>query len=309
MKNGKKARGSLSLEAVISATVFISVMFLLLTMVKMVLVMTVLNNAAVETAKVVATSGYPIALLNELQSEKLEEQAEKLSPTSLENSLKTGVSNTFVTGLFTGKMGAAAGSNAADMLKNLIGGAVAELSKEYIYQAKADLANSICSSVIKDYVEDCGLQIDQSKLMLRAIKIPETDGEFKVQHTEAMQLSESGSLAARPGEHFGADDVLISLEYPYEMALPFLPAFEVTLRSTAVERAWIHSTGVAPSRNEGIQLDNWLSKTVYIGSRGYSKCYHRANCITLSKGSTPLSLTSAKNQGYSPCGVCHPPTS
>ena len=62
----RHVRGSLTVEAIISVTMFISVMFLLLTMVKLVLMMTILNNATVEAAKVIATGAYPISILNEI---------------------------------------------------------------------------------------------------------------------------------------------------------------------------------------------------------------------------------------------------
>lgn len=45
--------------------------------------------------------------------------------------------------------------------------------------------------------------------------------------------------------------------------------------------------------------------TVYITKTG--KKYHRDGCRYLSKSKIPISLSSAKNEGYGPCSVCDPP--
>ncbi len=45
--------------------------------------------------------------------------------------------------------------------------------------------------------------------------------------------------------------------------------------------------------------------TVYITKTG-SK-YHTSSCRYLSKSKIPISLTTAKAQGYGPCSVCNPP--
>ncbi|GAI72946.1 unnamed protein product, partial [marine sediment metagenome] len=46
--------------------------------------------------------------------------------------------------------------------------------------------------------------------------------------------------------------------------------------------------------------------TVYITNTG--KKYHSLGCRYLSKGYIPISLTSAKERGYTPCSVCRPPS-
>lgn len=45
--------------------------------------------------------------------------------------------------------------------------------------------------------------------------------------------------------------------------------------------------------------------TVYITASG--KCYHVETCHSLSKSKTAISLKDAVDQGYRPCGNCHPP--
>lgn len=47
------------------------------------------------------------------------------------------------------------------------------------------------------------------------------------------------------------------------------------------------------------------SYTVYVTNTG--KKYHRAGCSYLKKSSNPMSLSSAKAAGYTPCSRCNPP--
>ena len=47
------------------------------------------------------------------------------------------------------------------------------------------------------------------------------------------------------------------------------------------------------------------ASTVYITQSG--KKYHVSGCKYLSKSKTAISLTDAKNRGYTPCSKCHPP--
>ena len=62
----KRKRGSLTVEAVIAFSVFISFMFMLLSMVKISLVKITLENAVSETAKYIASASYPIGMFNDI---------------------------------------------------------------------------------------------------------------------------------------------------------------------------------------------------------------------------------------------------
>lgn len=310
-------KGSLTVEAVISATVFISVMFLLLTMVKLVLMMTILNNATVETAKVIATAAYPISILNEQQA-GLEKSVESFQPENLEDSLSGTVEAGIVSELLGGNGGETLTGGGVELLKDLIEGAAVELGKNAAYTVKGEAVNYLCGQVISGYVENCGIYFDPEKLVLRAAKIPETDLEFQTLHTGEMSLSETGALSAKPASgptktdgDFNAEDVLISLEYPYEFALPFLPAISITLRSTSVEHAWLHGTSAAPKRTEGIDVSNILfgkETVVYVATGGHGTRYHKESCPTLWSSNSPMTLSAAKSQGLTACKVCDPPT-
>ena len=299
-----RKKGSLSVEAVISMTVFIGVMFLMLTLVKLVLVMTILNNATTEAAKTIASSGYIIGVLNEKQAD-VEKSVENIDPTNLADSAKGLGESTVVTELLggSGKNTLVGGGKSA--LLGILKGAAIELEGDKVYKIKGKAASAIVGNIVKGYIEDCGIPLDESKLMLRAVKIPETDREFKTLHAGNMPLSETGTLEAAPKTDFNKDDVLICLEYPCTIALPLIPSVTVTLRSTAVERAWLHGTGSGPARREGVDLTGMLDKYVYIGAKHKGTKYHQENCMTLWRGSEKIKLSDAKGK-YEPCAVCNP---
>lgn len=311
-----RKKGSLTVEAIISFTVFISVMFLLLTLVKLVLAMMILNNAAIETAKTIATGAYPISLVNELQ-EGLETKAEKATPQNLMESISGSFTPTGILNDLTGGNGKITGGRATEAVKEYIEGVGVGMVQELAYQLKGQAVNALAGKLIEGYVEDCGLPMDYERLTLRAIKLPQTDAEFKAVYSGALPLSESGTLQAAPSSEpdgtdgdFNAEDVLVCLEYDYQMALPFLPAFNLTLRSVSVEHAWIHGTGGgAAKRTEGIDISSfWNGKGYYVATGGYGKRYHLEGCsaLNLANGKKAVTHQEAINSGFTPCKICNP---
>lgn len=83
LKLRKNAKGALTVEACISFSFFICLFFLLLFFVKTVCIHMTLDHAVNETAKQIATSAYPVSILNE----KEEDFADKI-PTAEYWSLK-----------------------------------------------------------------------------------------------------------------------------------------------------------------------------------------------------------------------------
>ena len=71
---GKKDKGSLTIEAIISFTVFLMVSFLMLQLVKLTMISLVMNSCTQETAKQLATSSYPLVMVNDL----IDETGEKI---------------------------------------------------------------------------------------------------------------------------------------------------------------------------------------------------------------------------------------
>jgi hypothetical protein len=45
-------------------------------------------------------------------------------------------------------------------------------------------------------------------------------------------------------------------------------------------------------------------RVVYITNSG--KRYHRADCRTLKNSKIEITISEAKLQGFTPCGICHP---
>lgn len=311
----RKEKASLTVEAIISFTIFLTTMFLLLNIVKLVLLMTILNNATAETAKTVATASYPIAIINEMQAGQ-EKKIDNLEPENLEAALKGGVTNSVIADLMGGNGLSAVKGSGISAVKNLIEGFIVEKTRGIVYDLKGHAANYICGNILKSYLDDCGIKVDPALLILRVVKIPETEKEYDWYHSEAMNLSEKGELQAKPSTSssgtdgdFNADDVVICVEYPYKIALPFLPTIELTLRSVAIEHAWLHGTSSGPKRTEGIKIGDLLfagSKPVYVGSAGTGGRYHTENCPTLWRGSDRLSIAEAKNRGLTECKVCKP---
>lgn len=96
-----KHKGSLTVEAVIAFTTFLGVSFILLHLVKLVTLTMVLDNAAAETAKQIATAAYPIGMFNAVQG-KMESQAAENAPVSVEDGCKRVLGDTLES-LFSGK--------------------------------------------------------------------------------------------------------------------------------------------------------------------------------------------------------------
>ena len=281
--------------------------------------MIILNNATVETAKTIAGVGYPIAILNEFVEEKGESLIKQTEPSSLEASVKGAGVNSLLSGLMGGDAKKTMESSAANIVKKYIGGLAVDALDNMYYSLKGAGVNWLCGSIVKGFIDNCGLRIDESRLMLRAAKIPERDAEFKTMHGEALNLSESGSLTAQPSKEpngtdgdFNAADVLICLEYPYDISLPLIPTVTVTLRSVSVEHAWVNGTATGPKRTEGIYIEDLLfGEKVYRSGGGSGKCYHeREDCISLlrwkdSYKPVEITFSAAKSAGLKPCKICY----
>lgn len=61
----------------------------------------------------------------------------------------------------------------------------------------------------------------------------------------------------------------------------------------------------SPASSSYVANNTTQSVTVYVTNTGEK--YHRAGCSYLKKSSNPMSLSSAKAAGYTPCSRCNPP--
>lgn len=63
-------------------------------------------------------------------------------------------------------------------------------------------------------------------------------------------------------------------------------------------------TAPKPTAKAEPKQEQTTTRTVYITNTG--KKYHRSGCRYLSKSEKSISLSDAKNRGYTPCSVCKP---
>lgn len=307
-------KGSLTVEAVISFSVFIMAMFFLLTLVKLVLYMTILNNTATETAKTIAVGYYPLTYLDEKQT-AIEKKAEYLTIDNMGNVLMNTKASGYVMSALGGDAKTFAKSGATTIVKNVVESLLVKVFSDEFYNMKDQIVQWICAKLVDSYLDSSGLAFQTENVVLRIAKVPETSAEYSYMWGDSvMYLSDDQTLYATPSSNttgldgdFNAGDVVICIEYPYTISLPFIPSFSITLRSTAIEHAWLNSTASGPKRTEGINIEKLLSnKTVYIATGGYGKKYHTKDCWTIKGHSKAINLTEAQASGYTACKVCRP---
>lgn len=312
-----KRRGSLSVEATISFTVFIGVMFLLLNMIKLTLFMIILDNAAVETAKTIATVGYPIIFLNEAQS-GIEKKAEYLTGDKLSDTSGTGAFSDILGGSPEELQAMVQNGGVSDYVKNKLMSCGVNIVSGVAYTLKGAAIKGLVGWFVRNALDHASFDFDPRALYIRMAKIPVTEAEYKAIYTQPVSLSEKGTLKATPASsptgkdgNFNGEDVVICLEYPVKVIVPVFRGVKVTLRSVAVEHAWLHGVCDGPKRTEGINITDFLygdDVQVYVATGGYGKRYHATeNCMCLWKGSKrPMGRAAAIKDGFTPCKVCKP---
>lgn len=304
----KRQRGSLTVEAILSFTVFLMVSFLMLHLVKLTMLSVALQNAVSETAKQIATAAYPIVWVNGLQ-----EQAEDKTYEIAENGIP-----------MDELLGEDIGGAAEQFLLGTGGGDWQTVVQDFMQQGtdalwglfdtlKGELSVQLAAHLLDGYLETSGLPFDAGNVVLRVVKLPQTDGEFNRANyrLEGQKDDLEFIKASEPDgtdQHYNQDDVIICAEYSYRIALPLIPAVELTLRSTAVEHAWLTGCLIRTSRTEGLKLDGLQEAKVSVATGGYGKCYHRKDCYTLgnASGTEEISLKQAQERGLRPCKVCSP---
>ena len=228
----KKLNGSLTIEAVISFTIFLSFMFMLLTIVKFSLVRITLNAAASETAKQIATSAYPMSYLIEYENsvnEGADQYEEKMSLTeSISNEdLSNSVSELF--GINSEEV-----SNAVSTMTKVkdlfFGENSAEAGVSLVRDVFADLEGQACiavaGNIINDYIDNSVIPFNKDDTNLSIVKFPQS--EFAYEKTGHGQGYADMEL---DHDSYSAEDVVIGIEYKYNFAMPFLPSFEIKMRS------------------------------------------------------------------------------
>lgn len=316
MAINKKSRASLTIEAIIAFTCYLTFMFFLLNMVKMSMITIVVNGAANEAAKQIATAAYPLAMFNGAIEDGAEEAESLLGVDASESPLDAfSVNNPMdmVNAVMNGGTEAAVKHLSADIgsLAEYFTGVGMKDAFDIFYRGANELISrqtiKLVGSMMNSYIDDSGMPIDKSGIKVRIAKLPLPS-----------QLYESGinygsgaySDFKISKDDIEKDDVVIGIEYDYEINLPFLNKVSLKFRDAAVEKAWMTGCSSTPAANEGIDLDA-LSELItspkkffYVGSKGHSKCYHKKSCMTLYRGASPKLVTNV--DGLEPCKVCNP---
>lgn len=102
------------------------------------------------------------------------------------------------------------------------------------------------------------------------------------------------------------EDVVLELEYDFNINLPFWGKGVNIIRTAAIERAWLYGGNSNYTRSAERGLDKINdSEIVYITRTG--ERYHRSNCRYLRMSKGPITIREAKKAGYTPCQICKPP--
>lgn len=302
----KKIRGSLTVEAVISFAVFISFMFLLLSMVKISLIKITLDNAVTETAKVIAAYSYPLGMFNDIADDTQETVTSNFS----EGKLLKDASGKGIDKLFENMF---AGKNLFDggldsILKvvntggeNLIKSVILDCASSLLAEKSTDMV----AVVMKDIIEKTHINIDEEKLNIKIAKLPMPKKTYKSICGNAV-FTEFGLSSS----DFEKDDVVIGVEYVYKVTFPFFGSIDMKIKEIAVERAWVYgSSGNIPSGKEGIKMSKILeyvlgNETVY--TTKYGNKYHKENCFYLARSKEKTTKNAAAAKGCIPCIRCCP---
>lgn len=314
-----RQKGSLTIEAVISFTIFLSFMFMLLSVVKFALTDITLSCATAETAKQLATAAYPVQIINDIENE-MDKDAKKYTgntgSVTLAEGLTQTIDSTFINMVFasSSKDVDSALSGGFDSLSSLFmaqaGANIWDFFRNNIAEIKVSAKKAVAANIFNSCIENSLVNIDKSKLTFEVVEIPQSNWEYDHNRISTHYTD----MGLKPEKHFGQEDVVIGVKYDYQMLLPFLPAVNITIREVAIEHAWIHGgDGTITAKTEGVDISSIVDfllgkEKVYIGSKGYSKCYHKSNCITIEGHSKDITRLEAFSKGLRPCKVCRPNT-
>lgn len=304
-----RSRGSVTVEASVIFPVFLSLFFLLLFIVKLTCTSMVLDYAVNEAAKEIAAAAYPMSFLNELEEDKLQQYGSSGTPGTAEDLQKDfndlGGENTdnSIVAIISGNVGnlnmeKLFNSMLEDYKKGVFGFLSDKITPVY-WDLKKAAKHKILETVLKEHIGNT--LIDAEDLTIRIIELPQSETEYNARSSSG--IYETCGLT--PGVDFGKDDVVVQLEYSYNIGLPFVKELNIKMVHTAVEKAWLKgSFGVITKKEEGIDLA-FDSTIVYITRTGIR--YHLGSCRHLHSSKIPIEINEAKEEGYTPCKVCKPP--
>lgn len=306
----KRKKGSLTIEAVISFSIFVSFMFMLLSMVKISLVKITIDNAINEAAKQIAAAAYPVGMFNDVAEDNNKTVAADLTTFNLATNIQTKGISALYDIMFSGTDAEALKSGEAglDSMFKVVKTAGTDTLKKIVFTGAEKLISQSCSyvtgCVIADQIDNTYSGINKKNLTVTIAKIPVPkqtyDYNFNTQNFLDMGLTKSD---------FNEDDVVIGVEYVYKLALPFITTIDVKMRDVVVEHAWVNGgAGNISTKTEGIKIDDlknamFGSEKVYITKTGHK--YHKATCFYLWNSKIEKKKSEVVGS-YAPCSRCSP---
>lgn len=296
--NKKNNSGSLTVEACIIFPVFLCFFFLLLFMAQAACLQMTLDHAVSETAKEIAAHAYPLSFLNELEDEKnVAGEAETGGAETPEgkifgNVLVENVSEEDLDKLFQNLLKSFADCGRKGLRNYLVtyeNPAYFILRNKEKYEFTAELLEKHLA----------GINVKKENWVIKLVEFPQSQVEFE---KKIKDMSSYEPIGLFPVRDFSRDDVVIQLECRFTLPLPIFNDRPLTLKPTAIEKAWLHGGNGVYTNTKEKSLFEDKEETVYVTPTG--ERYHHKSCFTLYRSRlTPLSLSEAK-KSYTPCGVC-----
>lgn len=104
----------------------------------------------------------------------------------------------------------------------------------------------------------------------------------------------------------GGADVVIEVEYPLGIALPFISQ-EIILRHRAIEKAWLAGGNGNYTDSTEIGIFEKAQNHVVVFITRTGEKYHTSRCRYLRQSKISKELRDALKSGYEPCKICKPP--
>ena len=302
----KKEKGALAIEATISFTVFITFLFMLMAIVKLSMVYITINDITAETTKRIAGMSYPLSFVNEYMDSKLEKLPDP-GDINLIDEAKKGNALSLLDVVFENF------DSVEDIVTNLKSSLI-ETIVETLVEVKQQAITGIMAKIYMGMVDDSHMPIDKSKIDVVYFTVPIGDYEFE--HSKDDISVKTGI----PVENLSNDDVILLVNYDYSIIVPFFPKYDVTLRSLAVEKAWLNGGDQSLNADvEGIDLDLKPAKKRVLIAPDYGKKYHNVDgCQSLSNSANIKIVTMEEaskgvtSEGeklkhkYTACALCSP---
>lgn len=321
-------KGSVTIEACLVLPFFLCFFILLAFTIKAAGISIVLNHAANETAKQLASCCYPLSYINKLEDEKISKYTGSKIPTVQEeldnakeyaaNGLKDTLIKTISGESFGSGLKSSLNTTVMSIIEDIGRGAAGTLIDGYsesYFKVKSQTGRSIIKTIVEGYCGNSLINKDRIRYLLA--ELPKSQAELNNRKNDHDYVKVCSELGFHPEK----DDVVVVLEYDVRLSLPFFGSRSIAIGSTAVERAWMqgHLTtnatgGIQADKTGDIETSTSGSKEVTAGSPDEKEVvvyitktgtkYHFDGCDYLSKSQIPILLEEAIRRGYEPCKVC-----